>query len=265
MTVTNILIPVVGLVSAYLFFTRKPGSGLVPKPPGPEPLPLLGNIFNLPTQQLWLRVTDWSKMYGELAYLWALFYYYCPSDTLCIGKIVYAHVFGQGLVFLNTAEACADILDKRGTIYSDKPHLVMCGELCVQSDHALSLVHISWSSFRCGCENMVAFTRYGDQMRRQRRLMQRALGPTMISKYHSLLEMETPWFLKRVLENPNDYVTPIKRFAGGVTLLVMYGYQVKSDDDDFLQLAEHCVDLLANKIASGVGIWPVDIFPVCKF
>jgi hypothetical protein len=50
-------------------------------------------------------------------------------DVLGVGKIVYVHVFGQGLVFLNTAEACTDLLDKRGAIYSDKPHLVMCGEL----------------------------------------------------------------------------------------------------------------------------------------
>ena len=119
--------------------------------------------------------------------------------------------------------------------------------------------------FRCGCENMVAFTRYGDQMRRQRKLMQRALGSTMISKYHPLLEMETPWFLKRLLEDPEDYTSPIKRYAGGLTLLVVYGYQVKSDDDPFLLLADHCVDLLANKIASGGGIWPVDIFPACTF
>jgi hypothetical protein len=96
-------------------------------------------------------------------------------------------------------------------------------------------------------------------------LMQRALSSTTIPQYHSLLEMEAAWFLKRLLENPSDYTTPIKRFAGGMTLLVMYGYQVKSDDDAFLQLAEHCVDLLANKIASGAGIWPVDIFPSCKF
>lgn len=112
---------------------------------------------------------------------------------------------------------------------------------------------------------MVAFTGFGDQMRRQRKLMQRALGPTTISKYHSLLEMETPWLLKRLLENPNDYISPLKRYAGGLTLLVVYGYQVKSDDDAFLSLADHCVDLLANKIASGGGIWPVDIFPACTF
>ena len=112
---------------------------------------------------------------------------------------------------------------------------------------------------------MVAFTRYGDQMKRQRKLMQRALSPSAIPKYHSLLEMETPLFLKRLLQNPEDYTTPIKQYAGGLTLLVMYGHQVKSDEDVFIQLADHCVDLLANKIASGVGIWPVDVFPMCTF
>ena len=50
-------------------------------------------------------------------------------DPLVLGKVIYVHVFGQGLVFLNTVEACTDLLDKRGTKYSDKPHLVMCGEL----------------------------------------------------------------------------------------------------------------------------------------
>jgi len=59
----------------------------------------------------------------------AISFPFSVHDALGVGKVVYLHVFGQGLVFLNTAEACADLLDKRGTIYSDKPNLIMCGEL----------------------------------------------------------------------------------------------------------------------------------------
>jgi len=36
-------------------------------------------------------------------------------------------------VFLNSPEAVFDLLDKRGLIYSDKPDLIMIGELCVFS------------------------------------------------------------------------------------------------------------------------------------
>jgi hypothetical protein len=47
------------------------------------------------------------------------------------GDVVYIHVFGQGLVFLNSFESATELLDKRGSIYSDKPRFVMCSELYV--------------------------------------------------------------------------------------------------------------------------------------
>ena len=103
MTAADVLIPVVGLVTVDLYLANKRASGL-PKPPGPKPLPLLGNVFDLPTRQLWLAVTDWSKIYG-VSPTSPVF----PSeepDTLGIGKVTYAHVLGQGLLFLNTVEAC---------------------------------------------------------------------------------------------------------------------------------------------------------------
>lgn len=33
-------------------------------PPGPRPLPLIGNALNLTTKELWLRATEWGKRYG---------------------------------------------------------------------------------------------------------------------------------------------------------------------------------------------------------
>lgn len=57
-------------------------------------------------------------------------FHLCASlTTSFLGDVVYLHIFGIGLVFLNSPEAAFDLLDKRGAIYSDKPNLVMAGEL----------------------------------------------------------------------------------------------------------------------------------------
>ncbi|OJT04437.1 O-methylsterigmatocystin oxidoreductase [Trametes pubescens] len=220
-TLWLVVIGVFTLLFALVQARKKKNGAL---PPGPKPLPIVGNVLDLTARELWVRATQWAKSYGD---------------------VVYLHVFGQGLLFLNTYEAAIDLLEKKGSIYSDKPALVMAGELC-------------------GCDNMVAFTRYGDKSRRQRRLMQKALGPGAIPTYHPLLEIETHALLRRLLDDSGNYDSQIRRYAGSLTLLVVYGYRVTANDDPFLNLAEECVDILSNRIASGGGIWPVDIFPFLK-
>jgi hypothetical protein len=49
--------------------------------------------------------------------------------TPVLGELVYLHIFGQGLVFVNSPEAASDLLDKRGSIYSDKPQFTMVCDL----------------------------------------------------------------------------------------------------------------------------------------
>jgi hypothetical protein len=111
----------------------------------------------------------------------------------------------------------------------------------------------------------VAFTTYGDQSKRQRKLLHKAFGIQAIPTYYPLLETETSAFLRHLAADPSNYVSHTRRYAGGLTLSVVYGYEVQSSEDKFLQLAEECVDLLANHIASGGGIWPVDIIPALQY
>ena len=35
-------------------------------PPGPKPLPLIGNLLDFTLKELWLRVNTWADKYGEL-------------------------------------------------------------------------------------------------------------------------------------------------------------------------------------------------------
>ena len=94
----------------------------------------------------------------------------------------------------------------------------------------------------------VAFTRYGDNSRRQRRPIVKALGPAAIHNYHPLLEIEpmhcsndswTSSGTMRVISR-GAYIHAVEidfaavtdryllaaRSVGTLTLLVVYGYLV---------------------------------------
>ena len=48
----------------YLFirYMRKRHELLLP--PGPRPLPIVGNLFNIPRSHEWLKFTEWKYKYG---------------------------------------------------------------------------------------------------------------------------------------------------------------------------------------------------------
>lgn len=37
----------------------------LPLPPGPKPLPILGNILDMPRKNEWETISEWGKQYGE--------------------------------------------------------------------------------------------------------------------------------------------------------------------------------------------------------
>lgn len=95
--------------------------------------------------------------------------------------------------------------------------------------------------------------------------MHRTLGPRTLPQYLSGLEAETKTFIRSLLKDSDNYLRHIRRYSGGLTLSIIYGYQVKSSDDKYLLMAEECMDLLANKMSSSPGLWPVDILPFLRF
>ena len=108
----------------------------------------------------------------------------------------------------------------------------------------------------------MAFTRYGEEFRRQRRLMSRGLARGRIPQYHPLITASTRPLLRSLLASSgSDFVPAIRRYAGGLNLSVVYGLEATRDDDPALVKVEGATDLLANQITAGGGLWPVDILP----
>jgi hypothetical protein len=89
----------------------------LPYPPGPNPKPIVGNFFDLPTKDLANVYLEWGRKYNsELNLL------FCPSaDTWAIGSIIHASAFGNHVVVVNKLEDAAELLDRRAPKYSDRP------------------------------------------------------------------------------------------------------------------------------------------------
>ncbi|KAM5539745.1 hypothetical protein V8D89_006558 [Ganoderma adspersum] len=75
------------------------GSKGLPLPPGPKPLPIIGNAAQVPTTMMAQRFKEMTDKYGDVVYLDAL---------------------GQPMIILGSHEAASELLDRRSANYSDR-------------------------------------------------------------------------------------------------------------------------------------------------
>lgn len=213
------------LASAGVYLVKQAFSkkNLAPYPPGPAGWPLIGNISDIPHIKVWLTFAEWGKKYGDISHV---------------------EVLGQHIIVLNSIKTAMELLDKKSPVYSDRPVRPMGGEL-VGWKHSLGLLS------------------YGDRFRCYRKNVHRIIGNrTAISVYNTIEEIETYRFLKRVFAKPEQLQAHIRHTAGAIILRISYGYEVKENNDPFVDLADRAMDQLSRCTATGAFM--VDLMPWCK-
>ncbi|KAG1729789.1 cytochrome P450 [Suillus lakei] len=191
-----------------------------PYPPGPPGLPLIGNVLDMPQVKPWLTFAEWGKKYGN---------------------ILHVELLGQHMIVLNSSKVAVDMLDKKGSIYSGRPVLPMSGEL------------VGW-------KHLLPLLAYGDRFRQSRKYFHRSIGSSdALGIYDPVQEIETHRFLKRVLTEPDQLQEHIRHTAGALILRISYGYEVKENNDPFVDLAKIALDNFS--LTTTPGAFMVDSIP----
>lgn len=109
------------------------------------------------------------------------------------GDIVSVSLLGQTLVILDNPRHAVELLDRRSNIYSDRPVLMMAGEL------------VGWNQ-------ALALSRYGDRFKEYRKFFHKVIGSrSNLQRFHGLVETETHKFLRRVLHGPDEVHAHIRK------------------------------------------------------
>ncbi|KAG1750816.1 cytochrome P450 [Suillus lakei] len=208
-----------GLVSWWSYKKRNPGG--LPLPPGPKPLPVVGNVLGLKVDEPWVTYTQWGATYGEL---------------------VYSRLLNQEIILINTEKVARDLLERRSNNYSDRP-----GILCLTNDF------FGWSF------NSVMI-KYNDRWRLHRRLFHQAFRAEAAFTYQPMQLRKARELLNNLLEAPVNWRAHFQTHSASIIMSVVYGYETAPRDDPIISIVERAVNLAVSSIkpevAAFLGAFP---------
>ncbi|KAJ7498244.1 cytochrome P450 [Mycena galericulata] len=187
------------LLIIYCGMRRNRNRSRLPLPPGPRKLPIVGNLFDIPSERQWEAYSKWSKVFD--------------SD------IIHVNVAGTSIVVLSSMKAIREVFDKRSSLYSDRPRLPMLNELM-------------------GWDFGIGFMKYGDRWRAHRKMFHEAFNVGASKRFHPQQRVAAHEFLRRISHDPENVMGHLRHVNASLILNVTYGINVLSSNDPYIDLAE---------------------------
>ncbi|CAA9964040.1 CypX Cytochrome P450 [Pyrenophora teres f. maculata] len=223
---TNLLLLSVASI-LYVAYRRFRARHVLPLPPGPKGIPILGNVNDMPKPGMlechhWLQHKD---LYGPIS-----------SVT----------VLGQTFVIINDPAIAFELLRDRSAIHSSRPSQVFSGQM------------VGW-------RYATAIIPYTETWKIHRKNITKiASTNASIAMFDRAQEAESAHFLLNLLDTPDRLFDHIRHEAGSVILKITYGYNTAPHGHDpFVDLAADTMVQFAD--ATVPGRWMVDILPFLRY
>ncbi|OJA07818.1 hypothetical protein AZE42_03417 [Rhizopogon vesiculosus] len=217
-TAVLVVLAALGVICTLCFFRNK--AERLPFPPGPKPLPVIGNLRDLPSKDEAATYNKWAKEHGDL---------------------VYANVLGRHLLFVNSLQIANDLFEKRSVNYSDRNELPMIYDL----------MGWDWS---------FGHMPYGERWKKHRKMFERQFRPVVTPTYWPIQRKEAHGLIRNILDTPGDLIEHLRHNAASVIMNVIYGIEIAPRGDKYIDIAEEALDGMAKAAAPGaflVNIFPL--------
>ncbi|KAF9472451.1 cytochrome P450 [Pholiota conissans] len=218
--------PVIGLSLILLYFIAAQWFSLLrrlPYPPGPPERFLTRNTGNMPHSKACVAFTEWGKKYGGISHF---------------------RIFNKHTIILNTQEDCANLLEKRSNIYSDRPSSAM-------------LDLMGWTTFNAG------FMHYNSRWRSHRRIFQQYFRPNASLNYRPIQTRKVNDLLYSLLTTPEDFMEHCRTLPAAVIMAITYDHDVSPKDDHFVNLADAANQRLSASVFPGASL--LNAIPILRF
>ncbi|KAG6014395.1 hypothetical protein E4U54_005391 [Claviceps lovelessii] len=218
------------ILSAYLvsylqhvLCPEEPDADRTRYPPGPTPWPLVGNLFFFgkllknPDREL----VALAHRYGGTCMLW----------------------FGsKPVLIINKAEDAEELLDKKGSMYSDRP-----------AQNPFREQTWPWR---------LVITGLGEQFRLLRRVYHNLLSPQHSASFQKYQDYESKMMLRDLLTVPEGFLSHTERFAMSVIFSAVYGVRLAQLDHPTMVEFYHVWEDMLKYFQPGTLL--LDYFPMLQ-